>query len=98
MAWETITINVDGKNFTCHAQGSTFSIPCSSNLEVGNSFKVGACIWEVTEAIDVAQRNEILLINAKEVKNDKSKTRRNNDKPSKSGVSLQNNNGRNDAN
>ncbi len=98
MAWETITINVDGKNFTCHAQGSTFSIPCSSNLEVGNSFKVGACVWEVTEAIDVAQRNEILLINAKEVKNDKSKTRRNNDKPSKSRVSLQNNNGRDDAN
>tara|TARA_B100001059_G_C17757603_1_gene540880 strand:- start:938 stop:1234 length:297 start_codon:yes stop_codon:yes gene_type:complete len=94
MAWETITINVDGKNFTCHAQGSTFSIPCSSNLEVGNSFKVGACVWEVTEAIDVAQRNEILLINAKEVKNDKSKKGRNEDKSGGKDVELQSNNGR----
>ena len=94
MAWETITINVDGENFTCHAQGSTFSIPCSSNLEVGNSFKVGACVWEVTEAIDVAQRNEILLINAKEVKNDKSKKGRNEDKSGGKDVELQSNNGR----
>lgn len=97
MAWETLTINADGKDYTCHVQGSTFSIPCSSSLEVGNTFKVGAVIWEVTEAIDVAQRNEILLINAKEVKNDKSKTRRDKDKLSKSGLSLQNNNGRDDA-
>ena len=94
MAWETLTIEINGENFTCHAQGSTFSIPCSSNLEVGNSFKVGAVVWEVTEAIDVAQRNEILLINAKEVKNDKSKKGRNEDKSGGKDVELQSNNGR----
>ena len=98
MAWETITINVDGESFTCHAQGSTFSIPCSSNLEVGNSFKVGACVWEVTEAIDVAQRNEILLINAKEVKNDKSKKGRINNKSGGKVMELQSDNGRNGEN
>ena len=94
MAWETLTIEINGENFTCHAQGSTFSIPCSSNLEVGNSFKVGAVVWEVTEAIDVAQRNEILLINAKEVKNDKSKKGRNEDKSGGKDLELQSNNGR----
>jgi|TARA_Y100000389_G_scaffold190258_1_gene214922 hypothetical protein len=94
MAWETLTVNIDGENYVCHAQGSTFSIPCSSSLEVGNTFKVGSVVWEVTEAIDVAQRNEIFLINAKEVKNDKSKKGRNEDKSGGKDVELQSNNGR----
>ena len=98
MAWETLTINADGKDYTCHVQGSTFSIPCSSSLEVGNTFKVGAVVWEVTEAIDVAQRNEILLINAKEVKNDKSKKGRINNKSGGKVMELQSDNGRNGEN
>jgi hypothetical protein len=59
---------------------------------------VGAVVWEVTEAIDVAQRNEILLINAKEVKNDKSKKGRVSDKSGGTVMELQSDNGRNGKN
>ena len=76
MAWETLTINADGKDYTCHVQGSTFSIPCSSSLEVGNTFKADSSQFEVLTAVDLHDRGETLVMDTKEIKDDKPKARR----------------------
>ena len=82
MAWEKVQIHHNEVIYLGHAQGNMFSIPCTSGLGVGDSFKVGGKEYEVTSTLDVADRGEVLLVNTMEVKNDKSKTRR---VPSKSG-------------
>lgn len=82
MAWEKVQIHHNEVIYLGHAQGNMFSIPCSSGLGVGDSFKVGGKEYEVTSTLDVADRGEVLLVNTMEVRVDKSKTRR---VPSKSG-------------
>lgn len=84
MAWEKVQIHHNEVIYLGHAQGNMFSIPCTSGLGVGDSFKVEGREYEVTSAIDVADRGEVLLMNTMEVKNDKPKARR---VPSKSGGS-----------
>ena len=99
MAWNNITVSVADDEFPSHCDGDLFSIPFSSGLKVGDSFRAGGKEHKVTSIDNIAGRDETILVNTIEVvKNDKSKKGRNNDKSSKSGVSLQNNNGRNDAN
>lgn len=77
MAWTNITAKVKGDTFEGHVKGDAFTLPCSTGLEIGNSFKVGAKEYKVLEAIDVGGRGETLLIlTQSEVKNDKPKARR----------------------
>jgi hypothetical protein len=80
MAWEKVQIHHNEVIYMGHAQGTMFSIPCSSGLGVGDSFKVNNKEYKITSALDVADRNEILLINATEVKDDEPETRRTADK------------------
>ena len=94
MAWNSVSIEINGSTILGHMQGSTVSIPFSSGFEVGNSFKVGGVEYLIETAIDIAGRNEIILITAKEVKNDKPKTRRNVAKSGGSEVSSKNHDGR----
>tara|TARA_R110001592_G_scaffold335837_2_gene620847 strand:+ start:389 stop:640 length:252 start_codon:yes stop_codon:yes gene_type:complete len=80
MAWTTVTVKINGEEFLGHVKDSAFTLPCSTGLEVGNSFKVGTKGFTVLDATDVGGRGEVLLINTQsEVKNDKPKTRRNAD-------------------
>lgn len=78
MAWHNISAFIKGKEFQGHVKEghALFTLPCSSDLEVGNIFKVGATEYQVLEATDVCGRGEELLIATEEVKNDKSKARR----------------------
>lgn len=80
MAWTNITANIKSDTFEGHVKGDAFTLPCSSGLEVGNSFKVSGKEYTVLEATDVGGRGETLLIlTQNEVKNDKPKARRNAD-------------------
>jgi hypothetical protein len=93
MAWNSVSIEINGSTILGHMQGSTVSVPFSSGFEVGNSFKVGGVEYLIETAIDIAGRNEIILITAKEVKNDKSKTRRNEPKPKRAIVQSEDQHG-----
>ena len=75
MAWHKVRIDHNEVIYIGHAQGNMFSVPFSSGLKEGDTFKSDGRNFEVTATLDVADRGEVLLINATEVKNDKPKTR-----------------------
>lgn len=75
MAWYKVRIDHNEVIYIGHAQGNMFSVPFSSGLKDGDTFESDGRTFEVTATLDVADRGEVLLINATEVKNDKPKTR-----------------------
>ena len=97
MAWIDTVIEIDGVTYSGHRQNTFFSAPYASGLEVGDSFKADGVTYQAEEVSDLHGRGETLTIKIKEVKNDKPKKGRINNKPSKSRVSLQSDNGRDDA-
>ena len=97
MAWVDTVIEIDGVNYSSHRQNMFFSAPYASGLEVGDSFKADGVTYVAEEVSDLHGRGETLTIKSTEVKNDKPKKGRINNKPIKSRVSLQSDNGRDDA-
>lgn len=84
MAWQAIQIEFNDVSLSGHVRGNTFSAPFFLGLEAGDSFKAGGTKYKVEAVTDVSGRGETLFITAKEVKNDKPKSRR---VPSSSGGS-----------
>ena len=76
MAWINTNIDIGGVSYLGHRQGIIFSVPFSSGLEVGDSFKADGDAFIAEAVTDLHGRGETLVIDSKEVKNDKSKARR----------------------
>lgn len=76
MAWKNITVEINGVTFLGHEKDGVFSLPFSTGLEKGDTFKVRGKSYQVIFTDNFLGRDEILLINAIGVKNDKSKARR----------------------
>jgi len=77
MAWINATVEFDGVFYLSHRRGIIFVVPYCSGLEVGDSFKADGSQFEVLTAVNLHDRSEVILMDVKEVKNDKSKARRN---------------------
>lgn len=97
MAWHKVRIDHNEVIYIGHAQGDMFSIPFSSGLKEGDTFKSDGRTFEITATLDVADRGEVLLVNTMEVKNDEPKARRNGIKSRKSDIPVSDQHGRNDA-
>lgn len=80
MAWINTNIDIGGVSYLGHRQGIIFSVPFSSGLEVGDSFKADGKTYIAETVTDLHGRGEALVIDSKEVKNDKPKARRDNPK------------------
>ena len=106
MAWASIEVHKDEVIFLSHVKldvvdknqmAGTFCIPCSSGLEVGDTFKADDVLFQVDALEDLNDRGEVFLIYAMEVKNDKPKTRRNAARARKSNLPSESNDGHNNA-
>ena len=93
MAWINVTVDIDGVTYLGHRQGIIFSIPFSSGLEVGNSFKADGAEHEVINISDLHGRGEVFVMDTKEVKYDKPKTRRASDRTGEQQVERQSDDG-----
>lgn len=90
MAWENIEVHKDEVIYLSHVKhyeivdddeehvkwAGIFTIPASSQLQVGDTFLAEGFTYQVDDLEDINGRGEALLVNATEVKNDKSKARR----------------------
>ena len=94
MAWINATVEFDGVSYLSHRRGVIFVVPCSSGLEVGDSFKADGITYVAEEVSDLHGRGETLTIKITEVKNDKPKARRNANKAGKLQVESQSDDGR----
>ena len=94
MAWKNITVEIDGVSFLSHVNDKVFTIPFSAGLGVGDNFKAGGKNYAVASVENFMDRNEILIIQRNEVKNDKPKTRRNDNQTGGKDVELQSDDGR----
>jgi len=97
MAWLSVEIEVDGSTFTGWAKSNSqcdFVMGFSSALEVGSYFKVGGKSYIAESVINVANRNEELLISGKEVTNVKPKARGDEPKTGRKDLERKDNSGR----
>jgi len=94
MAWINATVEFGGVSYLSHRRGVIFVVPCSSGLEVGDSFKADGSQFEVLKAVDLHGRGEVFVMDVKEVKNDKPKARRNTNKAGKLQMESQSDDGR----
>jgi len=83
MAWVDVVIKTDSGEWKA-AQSTTtanphFSVPFASGINNGDAFEAGSAKYIAQKVVDLAQRGETLLVDAKEFKNDKSKARRSGD-------------------
>ena len=76
MAWQAVKIVFNDIEYYSHVRDDLFSIPFSSGLEVGDSFKANGKTYIATKATNQLQRDEVLLVETKEKKSGKPKTRR----------------------
>ena len=77
MAWINATVNFNGVTYLSHRRGIIFVVPHCSGLEVGDIFKADSSQFEVLTAVDLHDRGETLVMDTKEIKDDKPKARRN---------------------
>lgn len=91
MAWETVTVSVNGKTLSAHKKSVgdalEWTIPCSSELEAGGSFECEGQSYSAESCVDVANRGEVLIVKTQGVKNDKSKARRTRDSSGETEIS-----------
>jgi hypothetical protein len=90
MAWLSVEIEVDGSTFSGWAKSNSqcdFVMGFSPALEVGGHFKVKGKSYIAESVINVANRNEELLISGKEITNAKPKAR--GDEPKVRGKDLE---------
>ena len=80
MSWNQVTVEFGGSEYLAHSANNkdpqTFSMPYSTGLSTGDVFNVGKKSYTAEKVVDLAQRGETILVEAKEVKNGgKSKAR-----------------------
>ncbi len=89
MSWLVVEIEVGGSTISGWSKNNQeFTVPFSSNLEVGGHFKVGEKSFVAESVTNVAGRGEQLLIGGKEVKNDEPETRRTETKSRRKNLSV----------
>jgi len=93
MAWNNVNITVNGETFLGHRRDLDFAVRYESGLKVGDTFTVEGVTYTALSVDDEANRNEILNIKARKVKNDKSKTRRNDNSAGESELDSAGNDG-----
>ena len=76
MAWISVSVTANKITYLGQRQGSIWTIPCTSGLEVGDSFEADGISFTVDAMQDLHGRGEVYVIDATEVKNDKPKARR----------------------
>ena len=89
MGWISVSVTANNVTYLAQRQGSIWTIPCVSGLEVGDSFEADDISYTVDAMQDLHGRGEVYVIDATEVKNDKPKTRRTKPKSGRSDVSMQ---------
>lgn len=89
MGWISVSVTANNVTYLAQRQGSVWTIPFVSGLEVGDSFEADGISYTVDAMQDLHGRGEVFVIDATEVKNDKPKTRRTKPKSGRSDVSMQ---------
>lgn len=83
MAWVKVTVKTDNGEWVAQqsstASNAVFSVPFDAALNSGDSFTVGGKAFIVINSVDLAQRGETLLVEAKESENGKQKKGRTRD-------------------
>lgn len=72
MSWVSKNIKISDKSYLAQMRGSSFSIPALVELISGDILECEKKFYEVTSVTDVANRGETLMVETKEIKNDKS--------------------------
>jgi len=76
MAWDQIKVSIDDTEIEAHvsrtSETNQFSIPAVIAMEEGTVFTVGRKKYTAAKVTDVAERGEVLLVETKESKNEKS--------------------------
>lgn len=90
MAWSKVQIEIDGQEIqamtTLSSKTTIFSFPALVEVSAGDFFKIGKKKYLVQKVVDLADRGETLLVEAKESKaNDKSSSGRVSSETSESG-------------
>lgn len=96
MAWISVSVTANNITYLVQRQGSIWTIPCTSGLEVGDSFEADGVSYTVDAMQDLHGRGEVFVIDATEVKNDKPKTRRVQSKSGRSDISVSDKHGHDD--
>ena len=80
MSWDQVKVSVDDTEIEAHvsrtSETNLFSIPAVIAMEEGTVFTVGRKKYTAAKVTDDAERGEVLLVETKESKNDKSSERR----------------------
>ena len=93
MAWINATVDFNGVTYLSHRRGIIFVVPHCSGLEVGDIFKADSSQFEVLTAVDLHDRGETLVMDTKEIKDDKPKARRDASKSREESVGSQSDDG-----
>lgn len=84
MTWNTITANINGKDYSCHYDGRNLSIPYEKDLLVNSlSIKLDDEIYQCQNITNIADRDELLLIELIKEESDESAQGRNKTKSSR---------------
>lgn len=94
MGWISVSIRANNVTYLAQRQGSIWTIPCVSGIEVGDTFEAVNKTYKVDAMQDLHGRGEVYVIDATEVKNDKPKTRRASSKSRKTLLDSEGDDGR----
>jgi hypothetical protein len=94
MGWQNTSVEVGEQTFSAHRKQNTFSVPCASGLEAGDTFKAEGKIYKASSLTDWLNRGEVFHVEVMEVKNDKPKTRRIADNTGSNDLDSKSNDGR----
>jgi len=79
MAWSKVTIKTDSGEWVAQQQSTSsnpvFSVPFVAAIQVDDAFTANGKGFICVNSVDLAQRGETLLVEAKESKNGKQKKR-----------------------
>jgi len=80
MAWITVKVKSGSDEWVAQMSSTSsnpvFSLPFQSGISAGDSFTVGKKGYTCVNAVNLAQRDETLLVEAKENNDDKQNARR----------------------
>ena len=80
MAWVSVKVKAGDAEFEANVSSTSsvplFSVPAVSGISSGDVFEANSKQYTAVHVVDVANRGETLLVEAKESKNDKSTKRR----------------------
>ena len=86
MTWETKVVTINGNDITCQFDGKVIELPYNEDIEISTpSIKIDGVDYLCLNTLNVANRNETLLIETRE--SDESASRGNKNKSSRKSVS-----------